>query len=181
MYIDNIRLELQMEIEQRYVVSSLNRKGMKLPAIVAELAAVYHEDAFDENRVKCWLHEIKLHRSDLNGRPSSGRPPVEEIDARIMEVWEAEPWCSVRMIAEFLKIPASKVHLHLTTPLNMKSRRFKWVPHFLDDDLRAKRLEGSRQLVDALQTQGRRHFRDLIPGDGAQVYLDMKPGTLASG
>jgi hypothetical protein len=34
-----------MEMEQRYVVSCLHRKGMKLPAIVAELAAVYHEDA----------------------------------------------------------------------------------------------------------------------------------------
>jgi hypothetical protein len=30
-----------MEIEQRYMVSYLHRKGMKLPAIVAELAAVY--------------------------------------------------------------------------------------------------------------------------------------------
>jgi hypothetical protein len=40
-----------MTIEQRYVVSYF-RKGMKLPAIVAELAAVGHEDAFDENIVK---------------------------------------------------------------------------------------------------------------------------------
>jgi hypothetical protein len=30
----------------------LQRKGMKLPAIVAELAAVCHEDPFDENKVK---------------------------------------------------------------------------------------------------------------------------------
>jgi hypothetical protein len=43
----NIRLELQTEIEQRQRVNSLHRKGMKLPAIVAELAAVYHEDALD--------------------------------------------------------------------------------------------------------------------------------------
>jgi hypothetical protein len=41
MYVHNIRLELQMEIEQRDAVSYLDRKGMKLPAIVAELAAVY--------------------------------------------------------------------------------------------------------------------------------------------
>jgi predicted Zn-dependent protease len=33
-----------MEIEQRYVVGYLHRKGMKLPAIVAELAAVYHHE-----------------------------------------------------------------------------------------------------------------------------------------
>jgi hypothetical protein len=30
----------------------------------------------------------------------------------------------------------------------MKSRHFKRVPRFLDDDLRAKRLEGARQLFD---------------------------------
>jgi hypothetical protein len=37
-----------MEVKQRSVVTYLHRKGMKLPAIVAERAAVYHEDAFDE-------------------------------------------------------------------------------------------------------------------------------------
>jgi hypothetical protein len=47
MYVYNIRFELQMEIEQRYMVSYLHRKGMKLLAIVPELAAVYQEDAFD--------------------------------------------------------------------------------------------------------------------------------------
>jgi hypothetical protein len=52
MYVYNIHLELQMEIEQRYVVSYLRRKGMKLPAIVAKPAVVYPEDTFDEKRVK---------------------------------------------------------------------------------------------------------------------------------
>jgi hypothetical protein len=98
---------------------------MKLPPIVAERAAVYHKDAFDENRVKYWLHEIKLHRSDLSDRPNSGQLPLEDIDARILQVLEAEPWSSIRTIAEFLKIPASTVHLHLPTSLNMKNRHFK--------------------------------------------------------
>jgi hypothetical protein len=40
-----------MEIYQRYVMSYLHRKGMKLLTIVAELVAVYREDAFDENKV----------------------------------------------------------------------------------------------------------------------------------
>jgi transposase len=74
-YVYNICFELQVEIEQRYVVSSLHRKGMKLPAIADEPALVYYEDAFDENRVKYWLHEVKLHRSDRSDQPSSGRPP----------------------------------------------------------------------------------------------------------
>jgi hypothetical protein len=80
-----------MEIEQRYVVSYLHHKRIELSAVVAELAAVYHEDPFHGNRVNYWLHEIKLHRSDLSERSSSGRPPLEDIDARILQVSEAEP------------------------------------------------------------------------------------------
>jgi hypothetical protein len=167
-----------MEIESRYVMSCLHRKGMKLLAIVAEPAAVYYEDAFDENRVKYWLHEIRLHHSDLSHRPSSGWPPLEDIDTRILQVLEAEPWPSVRTIAEFLTIPGSTVHLYRITSLNMKNRHFKWVPHFLDDDLRAKQLEGARQLLDVLQAQERCHFRDLITENEVWAYLDMKPGTI---
>jgi hypothetical protein len=48
-----------MEIEHRYVVSDFHCEGMKLPAVVAGLAAVYHEGVFDGSRVKYWLHEIK--------------------------------------------------------------------------------------------------------------------------
>jgi hypothetical protein len=60
----------------------------------------------------------------------------------------------------------------------MKSRHFKWAPHFLDDHLRAKRLEGAWQLLNVLQAQERCHFRDLITGDETSVHLDMKPGTI---
>jgi hypothetical protein len=121
MYVYNIRLELEMEIEQRYAVGYLHSKGMKPPVIVAELAAVYREEAFDESRVKYELHEIKLHRSDLSDRPSSGRPPLEHIDIRILQVLEAEPWSSVLTIAGFLKVPASTVHLHRVASLNTKN------------------------------------------------------------
>jgi hypothetical protein len=178
MYVYNIRLELQMEAEQRYVVNYLQRNGMKLPAIVDEPTAVYHKDAFDENRVEYWLHEMKSYRSNLSDRPSSGRPPHEDIDARILQALEAAPWSSVRTIAKFLKSPAWMVHLHLTTSLNKKIRYFNWVLPFLDYDLRANRFEGARQLLDVPPAQERCHFRDLVTGDETWVYLDEKPGAI---
>jgi hypothetical protein len=167
-----------MEIEQRYVVSCLHRKDVKLPEIVAELASVYHQEAFDENRVKYWLHEVNVHRFDFSDRPSSGRRPLEETDGRILQVVEAEPWFSIQTIGEFLKIPASMVHLCLTISLNMKSRHLKCVPHFLNDDLKAKRLPDPQQLFDVLKAQQKCHCRDLITGDTTWVYCDMKPKTV---
>jgi hypothetical protein len=103
-----------------HTVSYLHHKGMKLPVIVAAPAAVYHEDAFDENKMKSWLHQIKLHRSHLSDRPSSGRPPLEDINGRIQQILEAEPWSSFPTIAEFFKIFASTVHFHLTTSLTIQ-------------------------------------------------------------
>jgi hypothetical protein len=88
MYVYNIRLELQIEIEQRYVGSCLHRQGMKLPAIAVELAPIYHQDAYDENRVKYWPHEIKLHRSDLSDRPSSGRPLLKISMLKFCKPWK---------------------------------------------------------------------------------------------
>jgi hypothetical protein len=88
MYVYNTHLEFQMEIEERYVVSYLHRKGMKLPAIVAELAAIYYADAFDENRVKSWRYEIKLHRSDLSDRPCSGRPLLNISKLEFCKFWK---------------------------------------------------------------------------------------------
>jgi hypothetical protein len=178
MYVYTIRLELQMEIEQRYVVSCLHPKGMTLPEIVAELASAYREEAFDGNRVKYWLHEIKLRCSDFSDRLSSRRSPLEDTEARILQVLETEPWSSVRTRAEFLKIPESTVYLHLITSLNMKSRYFKWVSHFLSDDLRAKRLKGAQQRLDVLKGQDKCRFRDLMTGDKTGVYFDMRLRTI---
>jgi hypothetical protein len=90
---------------------------------------------------------------------------------------EADPWPSVRTIAEVLKIPAPMVHLHPTASLDMKSPHFKWVPRFLDA-LRVKQLAGAWQLLDVLQAQEGCHFRDLITGYETLIYFDMKPGTI---
>jgi hypothetical protein len=77
-----------MEIEQKHVVSYLHHNGIVLPAIVAELAAVYYEDAFDENRVKYWLHEIKSHHSDLSDRPGTGRPLLKIFMLEFCKSWK---------------------------------------------------------------------------------------------
>jgi hypothetical protein len=109
---------------------------------------------------------------------TDGQPLLEDIDARILHALEAEPWSSVRTIAEFFKILALTVHSRRTTSLKMENRLVKWVPYFLDDDLIVKPLEGARQLLGVLQTQKRYHFRDLITGDETWVDLNMKSGTI---
>jgi hypothetical protein len=59
---ENVRLHYPFRItagnRAEICGSYLHREGMKLPAVVAELATVYYEDVFNEDRVKYWLYEI---------------------------------------------------------------------------------------------------------------------------
>jgi hypothetical protein len=55
---------------------------------------------------------------------------------------------------------------------------FQMDSSFLDDDLRAKRLKGARQLLGVLQAQERCHFRDLITGDETWVYPNIKSESI---
>jgi hypothetical protein len=115
----------------------------------------------------------------LSDWSSSDRYPLEDIDARILQILEAEPWSPVRTndrwVLQDSCVDGASPSNHFS---QHKNRHFKWVPYFLDDDLRAKRLEGTRQLLDVLQAQERCHFRDIIAGDETWIYLDMNSGTV---
>jgi hypothetical protein len=76
-YIEDVCLEFQMEIERRSGVGYLHGKSMKLPEIVVEPESVYHHEALDENRVKYCLHDLNLRRSDLRDWLCSGRYPLK--------------------------------------------------------------------------------------------------------
>jgi hypothetical protein len=56
MFRENVRFKslfgIPIEIDQGSVLSGVRSKSMKLPEIVAELACVYHEEAFNQNRIK---------------------------------------------------------------------------------------------------------------------------------
>jgi hypothetical protein len=72
-----------------------------------------------------------------------------------------------------LKILQTTVWRRLTESVQLKSRHFKWVPQLLTDELRPKRIEGSRALFERLEAQQQIGFCDIVTGDESWVYLDM--------
>jgi hypothetical protein len=66
----------------------------------------------------------------------------------------------------------------LTESLQFKSWHFKWVPYILTEELRQKRIDGARTLLDALEAQQRIAFRDIVAGDESWIYLHMSPNSI---
>ena len=154
-----------MELEQRHIIKFLSRKGLKLRAIVTELSEQYGADAYDEPSIKYWLHQLKLGRKDLSTQHVGGRPPLDDTDTGILSILQRSPFASVRTIGESLGIAPSTVYSRLVETLGFKNYILRWVPHILTAELRQKRVEFARQLLEVLESQRVVGFAHLVTGD----------------
>jgi hypothetical protein len=48
----------------------------------------------------------------------------------------------------------------------------------LTEELRQKRVDGARTLLDALEVQHRIGFHDIVTGDESWIYLHMVPTSI---
>jgi hypothetical protein len=98
------------EIDQRYEIKFLYSKKFALDRIVAELASVSGEQAYAKKMVEYCIQQIKLGRSDMEDEAKHGRPPLDDVDARIMACPSYEPLYSIRSIARALDLAPATVH-----------------------------------------------------------------------
>jgi hypothetical protein len=107
-----------------------------------------------------------------------GRPPFDDVDARILACLSHEPFSSIRSIAQGLGLAPATVHRHLTTSLDMQPRHFRWAPHVLTRELGDQRVPGARLLLDVLRQQEQTHYRDIITGDESWLFVVTAPSSI---
>jgi hypothetical protein len=74
---------------------------------------------------------IWLSRQDLHNENRTARSPPDDIDAKILAIWDKSPFDSTRSIGETLYIVHSTVLLHLHDSIGFRSFHLLWVPHLL--------------------------------------------------
>jgi hypothetical protein len=106
-----LRFSIAMsKIEQRHVIKVLYAKKFVLGRIGAELASAYGEHASAKKAVERRIHEVKLRRSDMGNEAKHGRPPLDDVDARILACLSNEPFSSIRSIVQALGLAPATVH-----------------------------------------------------------------------
>jgi hypothetical protein len=116
------------KIKQKYMIKFLDAKKFAPDQIVAGLASVDGEQAHEKKAVEYWIHQVKLGSSDMEGEAKHGRPPLDDVDARIQACLSHELFSSIRSISQALGLAPATVHRHLTMSLDMQPRHFRWVP-----------------------------------------------------
>jgi AraC-like DNA-binding protein len=114
------------EIEHRYVIKFLCAKKFALNRTEAELVSVPGEQAYEKKAVEYWTHQIKMGQSDMEDEAKHIRPPLGDVDARILACLSHESFSSIRSIAQALGLAPATLHRHLVMSLGTRPQHFRW-------------------------------------------------------
>jgi hypothetical protein len=111
--------------------------------IAGRFQTQFGKNASQFRTVQFWITEIRLGRQDLHDAIRTGRPPLDDLDTKILTILDKCLFESAHSIAERLLIAHSTMLWHLHDSVDFKSfhLHWMWIPHLLIDDLREKRKE----------------------------------------
>jgi hypothetical protein len=104
------------EYDQRVIIRFLSNEGIAADEIVTRFQAQFAEHAYKLRTVRLWIGEVRFGRQDLHDEIRTGRPPLDDIDAKILAILDKSPFGSARSIAErlFVSHTTGLYYLHLS-------------------------------------------------------------------
>jgi hypothetical protein len=71
--------------------------------------------------VQIWIDEVCRGRQDLHDENRMGRPPLDNFDMKILDIFDKSPFESVRSIAETICVDLATVLRHLHDSIVFRS------------------------------------------------------------
>jgi hypothetical protein len=160
-----------MQHDQRVIIRFLSNEEIADDEITTRLQAQFVEHAYKLRTVRFWIGEVQFGRQDLHDEIRTGRPPLDDIDAKFLAILNKSPFESARSIAERLRVSHAKVLNYLHLSIGFKSFHLHWVPHLLTEDLRRKRKDDARAMLTLLHPAQRHGWHYLVTGDKSWFSL----------
>ena len=103
--------------------------------------------------------------------PQKRGPKIDHtLAADIEKLLKRNPGLSANQIAAELGRPATTIKSYLHNVLHFEFKKTRWIPHFLNDEQRKKRVEEARALLDVLEAAEQDDFRFLVTGDESWFF-----------
>jgi hypothetical protein len=164
-----------MEYDQRVIVWFLSNEGIADDEIISRLQAQFAEHAYKFRTVWFWIGEVWFGRHDLHDEICTGRPPLDDVDAKILAFLNKSPFESARSIAERLRVSHAIMLDYLHLSIDFKWFHLSWVPHLLTEDLRQKRKDNARAIFPLLHAAQRDIWHHIVTSDESWFFFDTLP------
>jgi transposase len=110
-----------MEYNQKVIIRFLWNERADAHQIVARLQVRFAEHVYQLRTVQFWITEIRRDRQDLHDEIRNGRPPLDDLDDKILAILDKSLFESAHSIAKRLFVVYSTVLQHLHESLGFKS------------------------------------------------------------
>ena len=156
---------------QRDFIKKLANEGFKPIEIKSKLDIQFGKSALCLKSVYNWFNLFKLGYEGIEDDDRSGRPYDEQLAIAIDHTLEEEPYSSIRYIAHKINSNPATVYRYVTIYLQRVYKHSKYVPHFLDEIQKAKRVNECTLLLGILTESEKLGFINIFTGDEYWFYI----------
>ena len=152
----------------RYVSWFLSQRGENAANIHRQLVEVCGSDAPSERTVRRWIEDFKAGKNTTMDRPRTGRPAESVSEENIelaSQLIAADPRTTIEQLAEVLGISYGSASEIIHDQLNLSKLTCRWIPKCLTPDMKAVRVEVSRELLGQLNADRINFYNRLVTGD----------------
>jgi hypothetical protein len=160
-----------MKYDQRVIIRFLSNEAIAADEITTRFQIQFAGHAYKLRTGRFWISEVQFGRQDLHDEIRTGRPPLYDVNAKILAILNKSPFESPRSIAERLHVSHAIVLNYLHLSVDFKSFYLRWVPHLLTEDLRQKRKDDAHAMLPLLYAAERNGWHHLVTGDESWFFL----------
>jgi hypothetical protein len=81
-----------MECDQKVIIRFLWNERINANQIIARLQAQFGEHVYKLRTVRFWIAEVWFCRQDLHGEIRTGRPLLDDLNAKILAILDKSPF-----------------------------------------------------------------------------------------
>jgi hypothetical protein len=115
-----------MKDDQRMIIRFLWNEAINTHEMTHKLPTQFDEHIYKLRTIQFWITKVWAGRQDLHDKMRTGRLPLDNLDAKILAIFDKSLFESTRSIVETLRIAHSIVLMQLHDSIDFISLHLHW-------------------------------------------------------